>query len=138
MVLYTKPRAEKRAFETLDQKGFLVYLPCVTTLKQWSDRKKKVTEPLFKSYLFICCTLDKVSIAAREDNIVGMVRFEGQPAVVRDEEIAMIYRIEQGEPEVEVEHGRLTVGRKVQVISGSLQGISGTLTEIRGNHKVAI
>ncbi len=138
MVLYTKPRAEKRAFEILDQKGFFVYLPCSTILKQWSDRKKKVTEPLFKSYLFIYCPQDMIDIAAREDNIVGIVKFERQPAVVRDEEMAVIRRVEQGEPDVEVEHGSLSVGQKVQITAGGLKGLTGTLTEIRGARKVAI
>ena len=52
-VLYTKPRHEIKALERLTQNGFEVYCPMKTTLKQWSDRKKKVSEPLLPSYLFI-------------------------------------------------------------------------------------
>ena len=40
-VLYTKPRHEIKALERLVQNGFEVYCPMKTTLKQWSDRKKK-------------------------------------------------------------------------------------------------
>ena len=40
-VLYTKPRHEIKALERLTQNGFEVYCPMKTTLKQWSDRKKK-------------------------------------------------------------------------------------------------
>ncbi|MFT6214735.1 MAG: hypothetical protein ACJAS3_001130 [Roseivirga sp.] len=49
---YTKPRNEKKASDRLKSKGFEVYCPTRTVLKQWSDRKKKVTEPVFNSYLF--------------------------------------------------------------------------------------
>ena len=42
-VLYTKPRHEVKALERLTQNGFEVYCPMKTTLKQWSDRKKKVS-----------------------------------------------------------------------------------------------
>ena len=52
-VLYTKPRHEIKALERLAQNGFEVYCPMKTTLKQWSDRKKKVSEPLLPSYIFI-------------------------------------------------------------------------------------
>jgi hypothetical protein len=44
--LYTKPRNEKKVTETLAALGIEVYCPLVTTIKQWSDRKKKVESPL--------------------------------------------------------------------------------------------
>ena len=40
--------AEKR----LAQRGIDVFLPKRSVLKTWSDRKKKVIEPLFRSYIF--------------------------------------------------------------------------------------
>jgi transcription antitermination factor NusG len=52
-VLYTKPRHEFKAEEQIKSLNIEVYLPTTTVVKQWSDRKKKVTEPLFKSYIFI-------------------------------------------------------------------------------------
>ena len=42
-VLYTKPRHEIKALERLAKKGFEVYCPMKTTLKQWSDRKKSIS-----------------------------------------------------------------------------------------------
>ena len=58
-VLYTKPRHEIKALERLAKKGFEVYCPMKTTLKQWSDRKKKVSVPLLPSYIFIKTTEKK-------------------------------------------------------------------------------
>lgn len=51
--LYTKPRHEFKAAELISSLGIEFYLPTITRLKQWSDRKKKVTEPLLHSYIFI-------------------------------------------------------------------------------------
>lgn len=51
--LYTKPRHEFKAAELISSFGIEFYLPTITRLKQWSDRKKKVTEPLLHSYIFI-------------------------------------------------------------------------------------
>ncbi len=49
--IYVKSRSEKKVAERLDDLGIDYYLPLVTTIKQWSDRKKRVEEPLFKSYV---------------------------------------------------------------------------------------
>ena len=51
--LYTKPRWEKKVNLTLLKKGIEVWCPVQKVQKQWSDRKKIVEEPLFKSYVFV-------------------------------------------------------------------------------------
>ena len=51
--LYVHSRAEKKVYERLVEMGFEAYLPLITKMKRWSDRMKKVEEPLFKSYLFV-------------------------------------------------------------------------------------
>jgi transcription antitermination factor NusG len=137
-VLYTKPRAEKKAFESLSTKGYCVYLPCVTVVRQWSDRKKKIEEPLFRSYLFVHCKANQINEAATETSIVGVVRFDGNAAIVRDEEMETIRRIEAGKSEVAVTDRKLTTGQKVIIKDGKLKGLSGTLTEFRGSQRVAI
>ncbi len=53
--LYTKPRNEFKAEQQLTAVDITNYLPTVTLLKQWSDRKKKVTEPAFKRIHFYLC-----------------------------------------------------------------------------------
>jgi hypothetical protein len=50
--VYTKPHHEKRIYNQLQQEGIKTYLPLQMTLKQWSDRKKKICKPLFSCYLF--------------------------------------------------------------------------------------
>ena len=49
--IYTMPRAEKKVYERLVDIGVTSYLPLVTTIRIWSDRKKKVTSPLISSYV---------------------------------------------------------------------------------------
>jgi transcriptional antiterminator RfaH len=51
-VLYSKPRNEKKVVERLSKNGFEVYCPLIKTLRQWSDRKKKVQIPMFPGYIF--------------------------------------------------------------------------------------
>ena len=51
--IYVKSRHEKVIFSELQKKGIESSLPLMTTIRQWSDRKKKVEVPLFRSYLFV-------------------------------------------------------------------------------------
>ena len=51
--LYTRSRSEKKVLIELQYAQIEAYLPLVTRLKMWSDRKKKVEEPLFRSYIFV-------------------------------------------------------------------------------------
>jgi transcriptional antiterminator RfaH len=83
LVLYTKPKNEVKVAERLAAAGITVYCPLVTSLRQWSDRKKKVTLPLFSSYVFV--QLAEVQRAAVFE-VPGVVRYLfwlGKPAVVQ-------------------------------------------------------
>ena len=51
--LYTKSKHEFKAAAQLNECEIEYYLPTVVRIKQWSDRKKKVTEPLFSGYIFL-------------------------------------------------------------------------------------
>ena len=53
LVIYTKPRSEKKVSQRLKEMGIMIFCPTVTTVRQWSDRKKKVEVPLFNSYVFV-------------------------------------------------------------------------------------
>jgi len=39
--MYTKPRSEFKAAQQLNVNKIIYYLPTVTIVRQWSDRKKK-------------------------------------------------------------------------------------------------
>lgn len=121
-------------------KGYTAYLPCTTVIRQWSDRKKKILEPLFKSYVFIRCKENQIGSAANDDTIVTVVRFEGRPAIIREKEMEVIRKIEAGieDDDVEVVNQVLISGEKVKIMGGKLKGLSGVLTEFRGAHRVAI
>ena len=51
-VIRTKPQHEIKTANLLDALGLEVYCPVLTEVRQWTDRKKKVTLPLFRTYIF--------------------------------------------------------------------------------------
>ena len=92
-VIYTKPRWEKKVYAALLKKQVEVWCPVQKVQKQWSDRKKIIEEPLFKSYLFV--QIDYVSERLRvlmTDGALNFVHYLGKPAIICNEEIDVIKR----------------------------------------------
>ncbi|MFY8019600.1 MAG: UpxY family transcription antiterminator [Bacteroidia bacterium] len=132
-VLYTSPRAEKKVQIELEKKGFKTFLPLQRTLKQWSDRKKWVEEPLFKSYIFIETELEKNYYdILNTPGIVKFINFERKPVVVNVKEIETI-RLLMGYTEgIEATEEAFEIGQIVEVIAGPLLGLNGLLVQKNG------
>jgi len=126
-VLYTKTKNEKKVFDRLSDLGIDAYCPCQRTLKQWSDRKKWVEEPIFKSYIFVKTPESEVQ-KLQILNTSGVVRFLywlGKPAQVRQGEIDAIRNF-LGEHQ-SVESVSFDVGLKLNVKQGVLKGSEGVV-----------
>tara|TARA_S200000501_G_scaffold5854_1_gene5101 strand:+ start:1114 stop:1614 length:501 start_codon:yes stop_codon:yes gene_type:complete len=126
-VLYTKTKNEKKVFKSLSNLGIDAYCPCQRTLKQWSDRKKWVDEPVFKSYIFVKVP-ESESQKLQILNTPGVVRFLywlGKPAQVRQVEIDGI-RSFLGEHQ-SVESISFDAGSKLNVKQGVLKGSEGVV-----------
>ena len=132
--VYTKPRWEKKVAKLLDEKGVENYCPLNKVVKQWSDRKKVVMEPIFKSYVFVRVE-DKEKFELK--NISGILNFVywlGKPAVVRDQDIDTIRKFLNEFGDVTVsEIDQFKVNAKVRVKQGIMMNYQGLLVEVMGN-----
>jgi len=136
-VLYTKPRNEKKTAKLLQDKGIVVYCPVTETVKQWSDRRKKIQEPLFHSYIFVCFenyAKEQLTVL----NTPGAVRFLWwlkKPAIVRDEEIEGIRQFLEDYRGVSV-IVNMNEGEQVTIIEGPLKEQEGKIIKIKGNRAI--
>jgi transcriptional antiterminator RfaH len=140
--VYTNPRAEKRAYAELLSKGIEAYLPLLRTLKQWSDRKKWVEEPLFRSYIFVNIPQSSYFEVLNTPGIMRYVTFEGKAVPIPPRQIDAIryYLADNLQPEdrENSELADLVPGITVEIIRGPLHGLNGQLVEIKGKQKVRI
>jgi transcriptional antiterminator RfaH len=86
-VLCTKPRNELKVTERLSNLGVKVYTPTKIEIRQWSDRKKKITVPLLPSMVLVQVLEKEVD---RVFEIPGVLRFlfeHGKRASVSNEEV---------------------------------------------------
>ncbi len=136
--LYTKSRTEKKVYQLLREKRIEAYLPLLKTLKRWSDRKKWVEEPLFRSYIFIRISERERLDAIRTDGVVRMITFQGRPVSIPDKQIEAVRAyINEGEDRVEKEV-QFERGNRVEVTRGTLQGLQGIMVETKGKKRVMV
>jgi len=135
---YTKPRNEKKVLERLVNTGIEAYLPLQRILKQWSDRKKMVEEPLFRSYIFVKISDADYYRVLNTNGIVRYVTFEGKAVSIPEKQINLIKQLLEQKVEIESIEEKLEPGTKVEVRFGSLLGLVGELIEHKGLKKVVV
>jgi transcription antitermination factor NusG len=131
--VYTKPRWEKKVAALLEEKGITYYCPLNKVIKQWSDRKKTVMEPLFKSYVFIQVEESKKWEILKISGIFSYVTWLGKPAKIKNSEIDTIRKFLKEFVSVEVMDLNLAVNGTVKVKQGALMDYQGILLHISGN-----
>ena len=132
--VYTKPRWEKKVAGLLDQNGIENYCPLNKVVKQWSDRKKIVLEPLFKSYVFVRVKDTEKWDLKNVNGILNFVYWLGKPARIKEEDIFTIKKFLNEFSDVQIEDvSGLAINAKVRVKQGLLMNYNGILVELNGN-----
>lgn len=136
LAFYTMPRSEKKAAENLLKKGFEIFCPTQTVLKQWSDRKKKVQEPLFTSYIFARLDESERQQVLLEPRIVSNVYWLGRPAVIQQCEIDQIRDFLREYSSADSKSIQVNYGDNAAITAGPFKGETGTIKEKRGKKVV--
>ena len=114
--IQTRAKHEKKVATELRETGMEVFLPMLTEIRQWSDRRMSVEVPLFSCYLFV--NVDS-SAEARISILraAGVLRFVGG----HHEEAAI--------PDRDIENINLLLAKKVPFVSQGFfpAGIDGGL-----------
>lgn len=127
--LYTKPRHEAKALEQISELGIEVFLPTIVVIKQWSDRKKKVTEALFKSYIFIHASEKERAYALTCDAVLKSITFDGTIATIPEKEIQSLKILLKTPERIKVQNG-IAKGKIVLIESGPFTGVEGFINSI--------
>lgn len=135
--VYTKPRHEFKAAAGLMAKQIEYYLPTVTRLKRWSDRKKNVTEPLLRSYIFIYANEFERLEALEEESVVRCISERGKPFRIPAEQILNLKNFVKENYEYSVIDG-IIPGKKVRILEGPFAGVEGTIIKVENQKSLAV
>ena len=136
--IYVKSRSEKKVFKLLEDIGIESFLPLITRVKQWSDRKKKVEEPLFRSYLFVNITLSDYYKVLNTAGVVKFITFEKQPVPVPDNQIIAIKEYLNDTELHVINYENFKEGELVRIKSGQMKDLVGRFVKINGKHRIII
>jgi transcription antitermination factor NusG len=131
--VYTRPRWEKKVAEILTRRKIENYCPLNKVLRQWSDRKKVIQEPLFTSYVFVRVLEPDVASLKRFNGVINPVYWLGKPAVIRDSEIDTVRKFLSEYSNIKLEKTPVNVNDKIRVLSGPLMDLEGKVLSIANN-----
>ena len=136
--IYVKSRSEKKVFKLLEDIGVESFLPLITRVKQWSDRKKKVDEPLFRSYLFVNIQLTDYYRVLQIPGVVKFITFEKQPVPVPDNQIIAIKEYINDIDLQNINYEDFKEGELVRIKSGQMKDLIGRFIKINGKHRIIV
>jgi transcription antitermination factor NusG len=137
--LHTRPRHEKLVAHRLNERGVETFLPVVTEVHHWSDRKKSVQLPLFSCYVlarFVPNRADRLQVL-RVGGVLGLVGSGGEGTPIPDQQIDAVRLLVDGAMPW-TPYPFLKIGQRVRIRGGALEGLEGILVSRNGNQTLVI
>jgi transcription antitermination factor NusG len=137
--LHTRPRHEKAIVHRLTDRGVETFLPMITEVHRWSDRKKRVELPLFGCYVFarfVPNRADRLRVL-RVDGVLGLVGSQCEGTPIPDEQIDAVRTLLNGAQSWSA-YPFLKIGQHVRIRGGALEGMEGILVSRNGKHTLVI
>jgi transcription antitermination factor NusG len=135
---YTHSKAEKTVAVELVKIGVEYYLPLQWTIRQWSDRKKKVQIPLIKSYIFVHIRPKEHMQVLQVPGVVKIVHFDGKPVPIPEWQIQNLRILMGAHVQVSSVAKDFEKGEEVQIANGPLKGLRGKILQMNGQRKLVI
>ena len=136
--IYTRSRAEKKTQEKLAQKNIETYLPLKKVLKQWSDRKKIVEEPLLNSYLFIYISAKEYNDVLLTPGFTRFIYFSGKIAAIPEKQIQDLRLLLANGADLKLIEFDITTGEKVLIKAGPFKGIIAEVVSLKGKKSLVL
>ncbi len=137
--LLTRARHEKVVAQRLRERGVTTFLPMVSQVRRWSDRKKTVEFPLFSCYVFakLLSTAEDRVTALRIDGVHSLVGAPRKGTPIPDEQIDAVRKVTEERLPWDT-HVFLKIGQRVRVRSGALDGVEGILLSRSGESTLIV
>jgi len=129
----------KKVAEEFRKQKIEHYLPLYKTIRQWSDRKKRVELPLIRSYVFVRINRKNYMKVLKTQHVVKVVHFLGKPVPIPEWQIKNLMILMGAQAEVSVtDLKNYEKGDEVIIKNGILQGLRGSIIKIKGKQKLLI
>jgi transcription antitermination factor NusG len=135
--LYTRHQHEKTIAQSLEGKGFEVFLPLYNAVHRWKDRTKQLSLPLFPCYVFLRTGGREWLPVLTTPGVHMVVSCSGLPTPIPEAEIDALRRVVENSTLVEP-HPFLRTGDWVRVRSGPLADVEGILVRKKSKFRLVL
>ena len=135
IAIYTKSRHEQIVINELSKKDIESFCPMFKEKRQWSDRKKWVHFPLFRSYVFARIHLKENIFVLQTIGVNKIVKFQNKISIIPDQVINDIKNIVDGGYKIQ-QVDYFIKGDEVSVVSGPLKGVNGIIQDLKGDSRL--
>jgi transcription antitermination factor NusG len=135
--VYTNARHEKAVADHLTSKEIEVFLPTITVVRSWKDRKMKLETPAFPSYVFTKICQGERGRVISVPGVVRILSFNGVPARLDEAEIENI-RLCHRRGALMESRPLFGVGERVRVKSGLLEGLEGFVSRCKEERRLIV
>ena len=138
-VAKVKPRQEKALAFDLIKRNVEYYLPMYTKVTRRRDNNKprKSIVCLFPGYVSFCADKGTERNIFSTNRVVRLVEVKNQTHFMNQLE-QVYHTVELGIPVEPFDISNLKPGKPVEVVSGSMRGIRGTIVKIHSSHKLIL
>ncbi len=137
-VVHCKHLNENKVEGRLLQLGFEVYCPKYITIRQWSDRKKKIKRPLVPRVLFVKTSESQINKVYQASGVTSVLKQDGRPAIVKEQEIINLKVYLSGQDVNISDAFEFYQDQEVEVIDGPFKGIVAKAKNEQGKFKLLI
>lgn len=135
----TRPNAEKKVFERLTANSYEAYLPLVSSVREWSDRKKKIETPLISTFVFVKLDSTRIYEVLKIQGTLGILKYLGRPAIIKEQEIENLKILMNDTSEVsKLENIEFEQGEDVLVTNGPFMGLVAQSVIIKGKRRIIV
>ena len=132
-------RHEKRVAAQFEEKRVCTFVPLLRQVHRWSDRRSVVEIPMFSCYAFVHMvqTVEERLKVLRTPGVLGFVGSERQGTRIPDGQIESL-RKAISEKVPCLPHPFISVGKRVRIRGGSLDGVEGILVRQGADQSVVV
>jgi transcription antitermination factor NusG len=135
--VYTWARHEKVVARHFEERGVVYFLPLYQAIHRWNERSARVSLPLFPGYVFVQIGATDRHTPLQVPGVVHFVSTGGAPCPIPDEEVEALRIILLSGKNVGP-HPYLSPGNSVQITSGPLAGLCGTIERTKSGSRFIV
>ena len=119
--------------------GIHSFLPTFATINDWTDRKKRVVQPLFSNYIFACVDeADRLRVLQTQ-GIAYCVKLGSRFAELSDHDVHQIEITQQDQENIlQWSYSMPRPGDTVAVTQGPMKGLTGEVIRQKGASYVVV